>query len=305
MAFTPLATLGQTTPHYSSPSSSDVTDSSSVRNVRTNYESYSSSYGISGGCTWWCSARSQKVGGYSFSGLGNAANWYNNYTGTKYPKNYYNSIAAGDILCFDDGGLGHVAFVEARSGDSILISEAANSSNHPAWLCVWWVSISSSLANGYHWWWSSESFEGFLRNATSGGGTVDPDNPPEPLPGEQGHWELVTYEKVVTTHYQYNYTSHWNNGRSINGAGDAGLYQGDDGTQDLPMAPSPSQSPNRYNQIWEPINCFTEERTMTYDGTGHPVWSEWTIVDQGSNTVPVGTYAPLPGWNMEWDDEDG
>ena len=297
MSFTPLSTLGQTTPHYSTPSSSTVTDNSAVANIRTTYTSYSSSYSVSGGCTWWASARSIKVGGYTFSGLGNASNWYDNYRSTKYPPSSYNSIAAGDILCFDDGGLGHVAFVESRNGNSLLVSEAANTSNHPSWLCIWWVDI-SSLAAGHHWWWSSESFEGFLRNVTSGGGD-DPDNPPDPQPG--GHWEWVEETIVITTHYQYDYASKWGGDKSINGLHN--LYGGDDGTQDLPLAPSPSPSTSRYNQMWEPINCFTEERTLTYDSTGHPVWSAWTLVYSGSNNVPVGTYAPLDGWEMDWGDD--
>ena len=298
MAFSPLSTLGQTTPHYSSPSSSTVTDNSAVDSLRSKYTSYASSYAVSGGCTWWVSARSQHVGGYSFGGLGNACNWYDNYTGTKQPSSSYNSISAGDVLCFDDGGYGHVAFVESRSGNSILISEAANSNNHPSWLCVWWVDL-SSLAAGHHWWWSSESFEGILKNITSGGGD-DPDDPPEPQPG--GHWEWVEETIVTTTHWQANYTEAWNNGRSINGQHN--LYSGNDGTQALPMAPMPSESTSRYNNVWEPINCFTEERTMTYDSTGHPVWSDWKLVSSGSNYVPVRTYAPLNGWEMEWGDDD-
>lgn len=138
-----------------------------------------------------------------------------------------------------------------------------------------------------------------------GGGGGNPDEPPvdPPTPGQTGHYEWVSETVEVYEPGSADYTSAWGGGWSINGAGQASYYKGNDGTQDLPMAPSPSLSPNRFDQYWSPINCRTEERSLSYSSTGAPVWSSWVVVDSSSNAeIPVGTYAPLPGWKMEWED---
>lgn len=55
---------------------------------------------------------------------GNAANWYGHKD--KWPRVKPDQIQPGDVICWDDGGCGHVGFVELRNSDgTFTISQSA------------------------------------------------------------------------------------------------------------------------------------------------------------------------------------
>lgn len=80
---------------------------------------------IHGNCTWWCCARLMETMGTSLGGLGDAWQWYDNYSGNK--DRNANNINPGDIIVYSDNSDGHVMFVESVSGDTIYISHSAYS----------------------------------------------------------------------------------------------------------------------------------------------------------------------------------
>ena len=80
---------------------------------------------IHGNCTWWCCARLMETMGTSLGGLGDAWEWYDNYSGNK--DRNANNINPGDIIVYSDNSDGHVMFVESVSGDTIYISHSAYS----------------------------------------------------------------------------------------------------------------------------------------------------------------------------------
>lgn len=77
-----------------------------------------------GDCTWWCWGRVFETQGVRMSTLGNATNWYANYTGSK--DTNANNIQPGDVICFSRDK-GHVMFVEDVVGSTIYISQSAYS----------------------------------------------------------------------------------------------------------------------------------------------------------------------------------
>lgn len=85
-----------------------------------------------GNCTWWCEGRIYETQGTHHGGMGNGVDWYDNYSGNK--SRNANSITAGDVIVFSDGGYGHVMFVEQVDSDgTIHISQSAASSRISAW----------------------------------------------------------------------------------------------------------------------------------------------------------------------------
>lgn len=85
-----------------------------------------------GNCTWWCEGRIYETQGTHHGSMGNGVDWYNNYSG--YKSRNANSITAGDVIVFSDGGYGHVMFVEQVDSDgTIHISQSAASSRISAW----------------------------------------------------------------------------------------------------------------------------------------------------------------------------
>lgn len=81
---------------------------------------------IYGNCTWWCCARLKETMGTNFGAMGNAEEWYDNYSGEK--SRNADNINPGDIIVYSDNSDGHVMFVESVSGDTIYISHSAYSS---------------------------------------------------------------------------------------------------------------------------------------------------------------------------------
>lgn len=59
-------------------------------------------------------------------------------------------IEEGDVLCFDNGGFGHVAFVESKSGSTIRVSESAAGSNNYNVLLMSSQSASTLISNKSH-----------------------------------------------------------------------------------------------------------------------------------------------------------
>lgn len=85
-----------------------------------------------GNCTWWCEGRVYETQGTHHGGMGNGADWYDNYSGTK--SRNANNVSAGDVIVFSDDGYGHVMFVEQVDTDgTIHISQSAASSRISAW----------------------------------------------------------------------------------------------------------------------------------------------------------------------------
>lgn len=109
-----------------------------------NYNNSTSNY--LGNCTWWCMGRLLDAGynGSITFGIGDAKNWYSNYSGNK--DTNVNNLRAGDIIVFEDannpGDSGHVMFVEQISGSTVRISQSAYSTRS-----VW--SGKSCLVNTY------------------------------------------------------------------------------------------------------------------------------------------------------------
>ena len=296
MAFTPLSSTGTAPQTWEAPYSSYV---AGVKNAAI--RDFTSSYDPTQ-CTWWASGRSLNAGlKGDFESLGNAYSWSWNYSGTKVWTWSYSSVSPGDIIVFsfNGGQPGHVAFVESVSGNTMRVSEAANSTAHPMWLGVFDI---SNWGGGNHWWWSSEQFVCILKNSGSGsGGDIDPvtpEPPPDPpSPGEQGHWEPV-YEDVevefdtddfyMTDRYECSPTSR----------------AGDSGTQDAPMAPKWwGTATTRHDFKWEPLICYTDERILTYNQSGQPVWGPWEEIASWENTVPenmIGVPNWWDGWVKDW-----
>lgn len=90
-----------------------------------NYDNSDSVY--LGNCTWWCMGRLLESGCQTNVnwGIGDAVDWYNNWTGSK--DTNANNIQAGDIIVLSDTARGHVMFVEQVSGSTIYISQSAYS----------------------------------------------------------------------------------------------------------------------------------------------------------------------------------
>lgn len=78
-----------------------------------------------GNCTWWCWCRLYEAVGTYLPAMGNANQWYANYSGSK--STNANNIQPGDIIVFSDSSYGHVMFVEKVSGSTITISQSAHS----------------------------------------------------------------------------------------------------------------------------------------------------------------------------------
>ena len=78
-----------------------------------------------GNCTWWCWGRLNQTMGTSLPNMGDAKDWYDNYSGVKYRN--ANNIQPGDIIVFTDNDAGHVMFVEKVDGNTITISQSAYS----------------------------------------------------------------------------------------------------------------------------------------------------------------------------------
>ena len=93
-------------------------------NLNYNSSAYDFDNFAEGQCTWHCYGRAREVMNktLTFTSTGNnhAANWWNKVTNcTKSQTPRANSIAV-----WDDGGYGHVAYVEAVSGNKIYFTEA-------------------------------------------------------------------------------------------------------------------------------------------------------------------------------------
>lgn len=85
-----------------------------------------------GNCTWWCEGRVYETQGTHHGGMGNAVNWYDNYSGSK--SRNANNVSAGDVIVLSDGGYGHVMFVEQVDRDgTVHISQSAASSRVSVW----------------------------------------------------------------------------------------------------------------------------------------------------------------------------
>lgn len=81
-----------------------------------------------GNCTWWCWGRLHETMGTYLPNYGDAYNWYSRYAadgGSVDPN--ANNIQPGDIIVMEDGGPGHVAFVEQVVGNTVYISQSAYS----------------------------------------------------------------------------------------------------------------------------------------------------------------------------------
>lgn len=78
-----------------------------------------------GNCTWWCWGRLHQTMGTSLPNMGDAKNWYSNYSGEK--DTDASNIQPGDIIVLTDDDAGHVMFVEKVDGDTITISQSAYS----------------------------------------------------------------------------------------------------------------------------------------------------------------------------------
>lgn len=78
-----------------------------------------------GNCTWWCWGRLNQTMGTYLPNMGDAKDWYDNYSGVKYRN--ANNIQPGDIIVFTDNSAGHVMFVEKVDGNTITISQSAYS----------------------------------------------------------------------------------------------------------------------------------------------------------------------------------
>lgn len=90
------------------------------------YNYYNSPATNKGNCTWWCWCRCLEANGTSLSlHLGDAKNWYDNYSGSK--ERNADNIQPGDIIVFTDSNAGHVQFVEQVSGNTVYISQSAYS----------------------------------------------------------------------------------------------------------------------------------------------------------------------------------
>ena len=94
------------------------------------YTYYNSSSVVLGNCTWWCWGRLFETNGVRMPNMGNAINWYSNYTGSK--DTNANNIQPGDIIVYGDNDAGHVMFAEDVSGSTIYISHSAYSTRS-AW----------------------------------------------------------------------------------------------------------------------------------------------------------------------------
>ncbi len=140
-------------------------------------------------------------------------------------------------MVFDDGGYGHVVFVEAVKGDQMLVSEAANSKNHPGWLRCQWESISALNNNKCHWLWSDEKFKGVFNSGASGGDVTIGDN---------GGEFMESVEVYVERQ--------------------------DVSDQKNPSIPDPS-SLGYEDGEWVSQTSYTMERTTEYDESGDASWS--------------------------------
>lgn len=78
-----------------------------------------------GNCTWWCWGRLNQTMGTSLPNMGDANEWYDNYSGDK--SRNANNIQPGDIIVLTDNDAGHVMFVEKVDGNTITISQSAYS----------------------------------------------------------------------------------------------------------------------------------------------------------------------------------
>ena len=78
-----------------------------------------------GNCTWWCWGRLNQTMGTSLPNMGDANEWYDNYSGDK--DRNANNIQPGDIIVLTDNDAGHVMFVEKVDGNTITISQSAYS----------------------------------------------------------------------------------------------------------------------------------------------------------------------------------
>ena len=262
-------------------------------------------------CTWWVYSRAKHCNIYDFGGYPNAVDWqYFNV-----PKSYnMTNLSAGDVIVFgahsSTGQPGHVAFVEHVSSYGLTISEAANSTNHPWWLGVFvfnWSDFNRMTNNGTkHWHWGEDVFACVLKVGGGGsGGEIDevpvdkPEKPPEGKDPESGEWVEVWTKGYETLDTGSTYLT--------------GRYEcapnsraGDSGTQDEPKAPKWwGSASTRTNFRWNPLTCYTEERTMIYDSKKERVWSAWEEVAAADNYVPE-NQIDVPywwdGWLKDWED---
>lgn len=248
-----------------------------------------------GGCTWWASGRAAMAYGNNWSGASHAASWFSMLGGVRVSS--WSEISEGDILCFDNGGYGHVAFVEAIGPSDIYVSEGASGDNN--WNVIMMSHHDHGWFNsGHHWFWSKEKFQGVLKGDGSGGGvTPSPVEPDAPTPSGYTKFKL-TVQKIDWVTVFHDYTS-------IYECGNNPTFGHDSGNQDEPKAPTHiSSSSSRRDQRWEPFNMYTYERKLTYKSDKSENWSDWDMKYSGSSNFPLGSQPQYGnGWEIEWNDE--
>lgn len=258
---------GPIDPDSSYKTNSGLSYNENIKNIAYNawkgkLEGFDSAYSVSGGCTWWASGRSVMSGGPSYPNK-NAANWFDTYGGEGgIPAKDVSAsdIEPGDVLCFDDGGFGHVAFVESVSSSSIHVSESADGTNNYNIVMMSSQSISSLISNKHHWFWSDEKFEGVLKGSGVAPGPdppepgPDPPDPPGPDPGgrwEYDHTEYVTIDRTLCNDQQ---------NPDVPSAEEAsGIYPTGEDIQDV---------------RWDSIYYYTDERQIHYNHKSIGYWEE-------------------------------
>lgn len=248
------------------------------------YPYSTSSSRITGDCTWWAWGRCFELNGTPLPNYGNGMYWYERYDGDKEGGPTIQNPSPGDLLCWgqrSDGTVGHVQVVEAIDGDYVIVSESYDGVAVRTACVVQRISISNPTYGS-----TPFPYQGILHTGGGGGG---------------GQWVPWSYD--YTADWTRNYGNKWTvNGVSLSMGG---YYTGDDGSQDEPFAPIPSDSPNRRKNEWNPITCRTEERTLYFEeenGVFVPKWTNWVEIARKDNHVDVGQY-DLPGWVLEWPDD--
>ena len=269
--FSPIPYTGGTTRTDGAyPYNSDV-----VNELNNIYSAYSSpAYGYPATeCTWWCACRTDDAGlnAGKLSGLGNARSWWDRYSGDT--SEDPSDVSPGDIIVFryrdsSTGQPGHVAFVESRSGDSMRVSECANSTNHPWWLGVKDVSISSSIGSGNHWAWNDEKFLGILKNGGGGG----------------DKWDSEPYSVAKT---------------QCDNQDDPGFPRADD-IKRGDVSPTGEYRPSEWStddkdSTWQVY--YTETRHFIYNDSGEGSWSPWVNEATYNSKIDSGAR-----FLIDWDD---
>ncbi len=245
-----------------------------------------------GECTWWVWGRVDEVQDIQLPGWGDAENWYKRAGDAGYSRGGIGDAQPGDILCWghrdNPDTVGHVQYVESVTSTTVTVSESYHGvSNPPLYVSISKSNPTYGRGDGF-------PFQGVILL----GGGVSPEPPPEPpTPGEEGHYEPV-YEEIEVTH-------------TTEGTYLTDIYEcsensraGNSGTQDQPRVPKWwGTATSRHNFRWDPLTCYTQERTLTYDSLGNSVWSAWETVSQEDNYVEearIGTDQWLSGWEKDW-----